>query len=269
VSWRTGLRGLGGVRAARAHRPRWDGITGRPPSGNGASSFHLFWDGPASTIVRAEATLEVLQPPTTDRLHFWALQASFTDRRGEGGAGHVGLQWCTNPAGPAVNWGGYDDRGAELSGSASALPSAWHNVNTRSYPWVTGRAYRLGIEWGGGLDDGSGRSRWLGTIDDLTDGTRTEIRELFAHGDRLASQMVWSEVFASCDDPGSAVRWSDLAVIDNTGRRSVVSSATVNYQSLADGGCATTDVQIDDLGVVQRTGVARRTRHGTRIRLPT
>ncbi len=265
MSWRDGLRNFVGKKRERS---RWEGTIGQPSSANGASSFHLFWDAPSSPFVRVEATLEVLHLPAVDRLHFWALQASFADRRGHGGAGHVGLQWCTNPTGPAVNWGGYDDHGQELAGSASALPSAWHNVNTRDYPWSAGRAYRLGIEWGGLLDDGSGRSRWLGTVDDLANGSRVQIRELFARGERLHTPMVWSEVFAACDDPGSAVRWSHLAVIDNTGRRFTVESATVNYQSRVDGGCVTTDVHADDHGIVQSTGMTRRTPQGTRIRLP-
>ena len=38
-------------------------VTGDPPSGNGASSFHLWWDvPPTERLVRASVVLEVIEP---------------------------------------------------------------------------------------------------------------------------------------------------------------------------------------------------------------
>ncbi len=65
-------------------------------------SFHLYWElvSPAREVA---VTLEVLEPPSVDRLYFWALQASFLDASGSQGAGHLGLQW--NPALPGPQSG--------------------------------------------------------------------------------------------------------------------------------------------------------------------
>jgi len=114
---------------------RWDGTEGRPRSSNAASSFHLTWlvDQPSADRpwVAAEATLEVLVAPTVPALWFWALQASFVDRGRDGGAGHLGLQWHPDhPGSTAVNWGGYDASGTELSGSAAGVASARGKPNT-------------------------------------------------------------------------------------------------------------------------------------------
>ncbi|HNE38225.1 MAG TPA: hypothetical protein PKZ82_17065, partial [Microthrixaceae bacterium] len=126
-SWRRfwDLLGAGdGAPAGRTH--------GDPPSANGASSLHLRWDLDDRPGCReVSVTLEVLQPPTVDRLYFWALQADFATgdagRRPAGGA-HLGLQWHPqHPGSTAVNWGGYRPGGGELSGTVSALPSALGN----------------------------------------------------------------------------------------------------------------------------------------------
>ena len=62
------------------------------------------------------------------------------------GGAHFGLQWHPDhPGGTAVNWGGYDRSGSILPGSASDLPSALHNDNTRDLAWVPRRPYRLRI----------------------------------------------------------------------------------------------------------------------------
>src|SRR5437868_511674 len=114
-------------------------VQGEPPSGNGASSFHLFWELPGE-FVAVSADLEVLRTPERPRLCFWALQADFTDHGRPGGGGHLGLQFHPNyPGGTAVNWAGYAASGRELDGSTSALPSALNNVNTRDLPWEAGR----------------------------------------------------------------------------------------------------------------------------------
>jgi hypothetical protein len=143
--------------------------SGYPTSGNGASSFHLWWD-PAPVCSAVEVTLTVEWEPPVDRLCFWALQASFSDGTRRTGGAHLGLQW--NPRYPgwrAVNWGGYSAAGSILDGTVSPLPSAPNDRNTRNYPWEPGAAYRLRIEpaepgW------------WAGVITD-PDGNRTEVRQ--------------------------------------------------------------------------------------------
>jgi hypothetical protein len=76
--------------------------------------------------------------------------------------------------------------------------------------------------------------------------------------------MVWSEVFAHCDDPCVRVRWSDFTArtADGVVRPTAVS---VNYQSFADGGCTNTDVYDDGIGIVQSTNTGRMTTQGTRL----
>jgi len=193
--------------------------SGFPTSANGASSMHLWWH-PSPTVERAAVDLEVVVPPAVDHLYFWALQASFTDGSGRryGGA-HLGLQWHpAHPGRTAVNWGGYAPAGGELDGSVSPFPSATGNPNTRDLPWEPGRPYRLAVR-----RDADG---WVGTVDGV------EVRTLHAGGDRLAGLVVWSEVFARCDDPSVTVRWS--------GFDPVPAGLRATYQSTADGGCANT-----------------------------
>lgn len=256
MGWLDRLRG--------ALRP-WDGTAGRPPSGNGASSFHLAWElgSVRAPIVAAEVTLEVLEPPVVPDLHFWALQVSFTDADGRrGGGAHLGLQWYRpHPGSTAVNWGGYRHGGGELDGTASALPSATGNPNTRDYPWRAGVAYRLAVT-------AAGPDLWQGSVTDTEAGVTTVVRALHAPGDRLDGLMVWSEVFADCDAPGSAVRWRDPVAVTADGTRHRAPAVRVNYQALADGGCATTDSSVDDRGVVQRTGTTRHTAQGATLTLP-
>ncbi len=253
----------------------WDGTSGRPRSSNAASSFHLTWQVPVAggrPWVAAEATLEVLVAPQVPALSFWALQASFTDRGREGGAGHLGLQWHPqHPGSTAVNWGGYDAGGRELSGSAATLPSALGNPNTRDLAWSAGVAYRLAIrrvEPGdhpdslAGPGPPEGATAWRGTVTDLASGATTVVRDLWAAGSALTAPVVWSEVFARCDDPPSVVRWHDLCLVDEDGRSTACDRVRVSYQSRADGGCVTTDVTTDEVGVVQTTGTSRRTPSG-------
>ena len=76
--------------------------------------------------------------------------------------------------------------------------------------------------------------------------------------------MVWSEVFARCDDPSVPVRWSNFSArtaVESVAPRSV----SVNYQSYADGGCTNTDVGVDDVGIVQVTNAERTTAQGARL----
>lgn len=235
---------------------------GRPTSSNGASSLHLrwVWDGRPPELAEASATLTVLDPTPNDDLRFWALQASFVSSGRRFGGAHVGLQRHRgHPRASAANWGGYAAGGGELEGTESRLPSARGNRNTRDFAWEVGRPYRLTIRR---ASDGTG---WAGLVDGI------ELRVLHAGGDRLDGLVVWSEVFAPCGDPPHAVRWSDLAAVTPAGDVVRPAAIAVNYQSWADGGCTNTDAALDlrdgTAGVVQRTGVRRRTPQGSVLRL--
>lgn len=231
--------------------------TGRPPSGNGASSFHLrwAWGGREPELVEVTATLTVLERPAVPRLTFWALQAGFGGPGGRRhGGGHVGLQHHPrHPGSSAANWGGYGADGRELTGSALTIPSATRNRNTADWSWVAGREYVLGVRRG---TDG-----WVGTVDG------SPLRVLFAGGDHLAAISVWSEVFAHCEEPGGAVRWSDLGGRTADGTPVAPVAVVVNYQSHAEGGCSNTTAGVDDGGFVQRTATARVTPQGARLAL--
>ncbi|MDP9387511.1 MAG: hypothetical protein M3Q48_06170 [Actinomycetota bacterium] len=245
--------------------PPWrERVRGDPPSPNGASSFHLAWALDAGApLVEASAVLEVLVAPAVPRLYFWALQVSFRDDAGERGGAHLGLQWnAGHRGGTAVNWGGYDGAGRVLEGSASELPSTPHDPNTRDYAWAPGVAYRLRVSPSPGL-----RGWWQGEVTDLASGRTEVVRHLHGGGDRLASPMVWSEVFARCDHPSVAVRWSGLEARTASGERVRARAVRVNYQARATGGCDNTDVEVDGAGVVQRTNAERRTLPGAVIRL--
>jgi hypothetical protein len=81
-------------------------LRGYPPSGNGASSFHLWWQVPSQLrVVEARATLEVRVPPAVDRLY---------------------------------------QGGGELSGTTSALPEV-DSVNTRRWAWSPGVPYQFRV----------------------------------------------------------------------------------------------------------------------------
>jgi hypothetical protein len=230
-------------------RPR---VTGRPPSPNGASSFHLSWEVPTGEeLVEASVSLVVPVLPSVPRLYFWALQVSFFD----GAGAHLGLQWGADPPRRLlhVNWGGYAATGAELSGKASSLPSSFFNANTRDYDWETGRAYRLRIC--------RAARGWAGWVDD------TLVRCLDAPGDTLRYPMVWSEVFADCDDPTISARWSDLEVLTRSGQRVPVDSVVARYQSRQEGGCDNTSSSRNGDAFVQTTNTARVTPAGANLRI--
>ncbi len=236
-------------------RPRTRGF---PPSGNGASSFHLFWRLPASAghLVEAGVTLEVTTPPAVDRLYFWALQVGFPGA----GAAHLGLQWNDrHPGFGAVNWGGYAADGSLLGGTESALRSTPADPNTRDYAWEPGRAYRLGVRR---AEEGV----WRGEVTDVATGDTATVRDLVAAAPFLGDAMVWSEVFARCDDPSVTVRWSDFEVVTDRGDRITPVALGVNYQSHADGGCANTTSRRDGRGgVLQVTNAERLTPQGATL----
>jgi len=209
------------------------------------------------------ATLEVVVPPAVDRLYFWALQVSFLDGGVHRGAAHVGLQWNRNhPGSRAVNWGGYHAGGGLLAGSAATLPSAPDDPNTRDYPWEAGRPYRLAVS---AVPHAPGR--WQGEICDLGSGRSTVIRDLEAGGDRLASPLVWSEVFARCEHPSVTVRWSGLEATTLGGDRVTPTGLSVSYEGRAVGGCDNTTVATDARGILQTTNVVRAIPPGTIVDL--
>ena len=139
-------------------------VAGYPTSSNRASSLHLQWELPAGTgpVVGASVVLTVETEPPVPELYFWALQASFVDGAGRRhGGGHLGLQWHEpHPGSRAANWGGYGPSGRVLDGSASPLPSATGNPNTRDLWWEPGEPHTLTIEPAG--EPGGG---WAGAID--------------------------------------------------------------------------------------------------------
>src|SRR5262249_30881646 len=147
----------------------------------------------------------------------------------------------------------YHAGGGELDGSTSALPSAMGNVNTRDFAWRAGVPYRLRIARADETAP-AGLVAWRGEVCDLSTGTTTVVRELWAAGGSLSDPVVWSEVFARCDDPSASVRWSELLLEDDGGGRTAATRVRVNYQDLAQGGCSTTNSSVDERGVVQLTG---------------
>lgn len=244
----------------RARRQRPSGarervrLSGLPPSANGASSMHLWWETPRPGPFReARVVVEVVRQPQVARLYFWALQVSFVDHGRPVGAGHTGLQWHPGAPQGAVNWGGYADRqagggGGELPGSVAMLPPV-DGPNTCHYPWQSGRPYRLRV-WS--PDPGA----WRAEITDLAAAETTVVRDLWAGADALASPVVWSEVFARCDDPPTEVRWSALEVVPASGEVLPVLSVRPTYQSHREGGCANTESQAGAGYFAQFTGLA-------------
>ncbi len=242
---------------------------GTPTSSNGASSHHLFWRLPevAEPIVEATVEIRVAEPPSVDRLYFWALQASFAEHGLVSGAGHFGLQHHPSyPDGGAVNWGGYfsaaSGRSGELPGSPLAVPSTLDNPNTGDYRWSVDSIYRYRIAR---ADPGA----WAGSITDLASGDELLLRHLYCVGTGLRDLIVWTEAFADCDAPGTAVHWNNPRAITASGEVVEPIGALVNYQSVADGGCSTSDSVVGADGAwIQRTGVARGTPQGSVLARP-
>ena len=253
---------MGGAwsRMARSLRPGGAAprVAGYPVSQNRASSLHLFWELPAGTdaVTAASVELVVEAAPVVPDLYFWALQVSFVDGAGQRhGGGHLGLQWHqSHPGSRAVNWGGYGRNGETLGGSASPLPSATGNPNTRDLWWEPGEPHTLKI---GPAAEGG----WSGTVDGV------RVRRLAAGGDRLSALMVWSEVFARCDAPPVAARWSGFRAITAQGRVLTPVAVLVNYQSRVDGGCDNSTALVHGDAVRQITGSERLVPQGTRLPL--
>jgi hypothetical protein len=213
-----------------------------PPSHAGAGLPDLADPSPVS-LLQVAVTLEIVEPPAVDELYFWALQTSFLDGGRHIGAAHLGLQWHSlYPGGTAVNWGGYRDGASELEGEQSTLPSALDNPNTRDFAWRPRTPYRLRIS-------GDGDGWWTGSVTDLTTQEATVVRRLHGGGNALANPMVWSEVFARCDDPSVVVRWSDLLP------RPV--RLTPTYQTHEDGGCGNSTSRREGDAYLQITNTVR------------
>lgn len=231
--------------------------TGRPPSPNGASSFHLWWEPePPLDTVEVSVDLTIPEYPGHQRLVFWALQVEFTDGSRRHGGAHVGLQWnARHPGSRAVNWGGYDRSGRVLDGSESPLVSSPSDPNTRDYPWTAGGPHRLRVA------PGSRPGWWMASVTDPA-GSEQVIRELHAGGHSLARPVVWSEVFADCDDPSVSAVWSD-PVCAGGSRRWAPSGYRATFQEERNGGCSNTDVRPVAGGVAQVTSVERHTRPGS------
>ena len=212
--------------------------------------MHVWWDHVEERATSVSVTLEIVEPPVTERLYFWALQATFVDDdRRRLGSAHLGLQWyAAHPGHTAVNWGGYraDGRGELTAVTPSPLPSATGNPNTRDFRWQPRTPYRLTI----GADG-------TGSVTDVERRRTTIVRRLDVAGaTHLRDPVVWSEVFARCDDPSTSVRWSDLSPPPR--------SLHATYQPYENGGCTNTDTHVDTtLGaIVQRTNTDRRTPEG-------
>jgi hypothetical protein len=102
-------------------------------------------------------------------------------------------------------------------------------------------------------------------VTDLATGGTTVVRELRCPGTALADPVVWSEVFAPCDAPGSAVRWSGLAAVRRGGAPAAPDAVRVTYQSYEDGGCTNSATFVDGSAIVQATAAERRVPHGARL----
>ncbi len=237
---------------------------GLPPSRNGASSFHLWWDTPPGAITQLAVTVEIRTPPKVETLHFFAIQASFMHKGTQAGGAHLGLQWNPRfPGSRAVNWGGYDVDGNILAGTQSPLISTPDDPNTRDYEWHPQRPYRLKI---GPAREKDGSWLWPGSVTDLASGLTIQVRELLTDGDELTDPVIWSEIFAGCDAPSLSVRWSDLAVTTSDGTFPVSACGTA-YQRYDDGGCTNTNSTIHHNAFVQTTNADRTNPSDVMLRL--
>ena len=257
-------------------------VAGPPRSSNSASSFHLIWDMPrAVRLVEVSAVLEIVEPPRVSPLYFWALQVDFEEDGVSWGGGHTGLQWNSRfPGGTALNWGGYAAQnrgGAVLPGSQPDLFAFPGDPNTMSFDWEPRRPYRLRV-----FRSPEVAGAWRADITDLMSGSTAVVRDLWhpdgprpragrragAGGAYLARPLVWSEVFADCDAPQVAVRWSDLSAVAEDGATVRPSATRVNYQARDAGGCANTSVRRDGAGLLQVTNTPREILQGAVLDQP-
>lgn len=226
--------------------------------------MHLWWSLPyGERLTAVRATLEIVEPPTVERLYFWALQVAFV--KPDGGAAHLGLQHNRrHPGFRAANFGGYapHDVGGLLEGAPSPLPSAPGDENTRDYDWEPLRRYRLAIER---VTDPapSGMFAWRGSVEDLATGRFSVVRVLYSRGEYLRGPVVWTEAFGRCDHPPVVARWSDLEAEGETKGVMAVTAGQVNYQAHDAGGCDNTTMAVEGGAFVQRTTTERTVKLGT------
>ncbi len=270
---------------------------GPPRSSSGASSFHLIWEMPPGTapearLIEVSAVIEILIPPRSEALYFWALQVEFFRGGICRGGGHTGLQWNRRyPECRAVNWGGYASAGQGggiLTGTKSSLPGFRDDPNTVAYQWRPGCPYRFRVFRSPDVPDA-----WRSEVTDLLSGISTVVRDLFPgcpldsvcgpvsgpdspespnsrdspdSGLYLGHPIVWSEVFADCDAPSVAIRWSDLMAVDESGHVVRPVAVLVNYQAVRERGCPNTSVAMDEAGgLLQITNIARTVEQGARL----
>ena len=237
--------------------------------------------GEAARLVEVSAVLEVVAPPRVTSLYFWALQVDFEEGGLTWGGGHTGLQWNSRfPDCTALNWGGYaapERGGAVLPGSQPELFAFPGDPNTMAFDWRPQRPYRLRV-----FRSPDFPGAWRADITDVTSRRTTVIRDLMppdglrdepGGGRRggtggagyLRQPIVWSEVFADCDAPSVAVRWSDLSATDEDGLMLRPRAVRVNYQAHHAGGCANTSVRRDGAGFLQVTNTPRETDQGAEM----
>jgi hypothetical protein len=99
-------------------------------------------------------------------------------------------------------------------------------------------------------------------MDDPDSGATIRLRELDAPGDRLASPVVWAEVFCSCDDARTVVRWSDFELRTPSGAAVTPGSVRLNFPPHEQGDCENTDIVADGAGVLLITKTRRTARTG-------
>ena len=215
-------------------------VTGFPTSSNRASSFHLRWLGlpPDDRVVEASATLEIVEPPAVPQLYFWALQASFVDG--------TPIVRC-RPSRPAMALSSPRWHCGQL-GRVRRRPAASSTGRCRSCraPPATrtpgtsagSRAARTACR----SVPARGTGDWRGSVDGHV------VRELHGGGTGLADMMVWSEVFARCDDRSGRGAMERLHGQDAQPARSRPDRLAVSYQSKLDGGCDNTTVVVDGDG---------------------
>ena len=249
--------------------------------------MHLFWRMPDhAPLCEVSVDFELLDEPTTPSLYFWALQAGFADTQGGHGAGHFGFQWNRDyRAHRAVCWGGYAGAGGELSGgpmmtSGPVTPSPDGNPNVCGFEWTTNQVWTWRIRALSAASPSAtqGSVVWRAEIEDPRSGRIWPIRDLWCRGDRLIDPMVWSEIFARCDDDPVRVRWSRFTATTADGLVVTPLALAVNYQRVQDGGCTNTDARLGAptdhgkesepaVGVIQVTNSPRSTPQGATIEL--
>lgn len=240
-------------------------VSGTPPSASGASTFFLWWDLPyTEKLTEIAVTLEVVLRPEVDRLVTFALQSAFL--RPGGGSCHLGLQH--NPEFPdrcAVNWDGYTAKGKRLESDEPSSTASGDELATRGFRWQKGVPYRLSIERGDQLDDGT--YRWIGSVTDMQSGERHEIRRLLSRSPHMRGPVMYIESHGPCDGPRIEARWSNATAVSVGGGVRTVRSMRVDYQPHAAGGCTNTNSSVEDKYFIQRAGQMRTTKAGSTIRL--